>query len=198
MNLLVIESSGSEGSVAAICDGNVAGVWEFQSPRGRGGAMFPALEAAVKACGPLDRVVVGTGPGGYNGLRMAMAAGWGIARAHGAKLFGVPSLLGYDAPEYFAAGDARGGRWFLAKVASGSFIEEPTLLDPAELRQRLVPGLPVFVNGSAADMLPGAVSLAPRADILAGREASFGPAEPLYLKPPHITVPSAKPPLIRG
>lgn len=193
MNQLVIEASGPEGSVAVTRGGELVGFWGFQSPRGRGGAMFPALEAAVKAGGPFGEVVVGTGPGGYNGLRMAMAAGWGIARAHGAKLFGVPSLLGYEAPDYFAAGDARGGRWFLARVADGRWVDAPVLLDLADLRQRLLPGVPVFISGSDAQELPGATCLAPRADVIARRPGAFGPPVPIYLKPPHITEPKPQP-----
>lgn len=190
MNLLCIESSGSEGSIATLAGESLSGVWRFESPRGRGGAMFPALQSAVASCGRIETVVVGSGPGGYNGLRMAMAAGWGIAQAHGARLVGVPSLLGYDAPEYFVAGDARGGQWFFARVAGGQFVEPPALMPPALLRKRLVPGRPVFLAGAPSPSLPEAICLAPSAAILATRSAAFGPAEPVYLKPPHITAPS--------
>lgn len=192
MNVLCIESSGSEGSIATLEDGSLSGVWKFESPRGRGGAMFSALQAAMESCGPIGTVVVGSGPGGYNGLRMAMAAGWGIAQAHSARMFGVPSLLGYDAAEYFVAGDARGGQWFLARVTSGWFSLPPTLMPLTSLHERLVPGLPVFLAGPPAPSLPEAVCLAPSAAILAARTSSFGAPEPLYLKPPHITSPAGK------
>jgi len=192
MSLLCIESSGSEGSIATLANGSISGVWKFESPRGRGGAMFPALQSAVESCGRIATVVVGSGPGGYNGLRMAMAAGWGIAQAHSAQLFGVPSLLGYDAPEYFVAGDARGGQWFFAHVAGGQFVEPPALLPPASLREQIVSGLPVFVAAPPSPFLPEAISLAPSAAILATRAGAFGPAEPVYLKPPHISTPTGR------
>ena len=42
----------------------------------------------------LDRVVAGTGPGSYNGIRAALAGGWGIAQARGIPFVGICSLLG--------------------------------------------------------------------------------------------------------
>lgn len=192
MNLLCIESSGAEGSIAMLEGGSLSGLWKFASPRGRGGAMFPALQAATESCGPIGTVVVGSGPGGYNGLRMAMAAGWGIAQAHSARLFGVPSLLGYDAPEYFVAGDARGGQWFLARVTSGRFSVPPTLIPLTSLHEHLVPSVPIFLVGPPSPFLPEAICQAPSAAILATCTSAFGTPAPLYLKPPHITSPSGK------
>lgn len=41
----------------------------------------------------IGALVLGEGPGSYTGLRIALAAGLGIALAHGAKVYGVSSLL---------------------------------------------------------------------------------------------------------
>ena len=150
--------------------------------------MFAHLESVLRDCGDLNVVVVGTGPGRYNGLRAAISAAWGIARARGARLAGVPSLLGYEAPEYFVAGDARAGQWFLARVAHGIFLSQPALYSPEVARGILDPGIPVFAT-SRLDGLPEAVVAVPSAGVLALRD--FGPPVPSYLKPPHITKPSA-------
>ena len=188
MNVLAIESSCQTGSVAVLNDGAVVSSREFDSPRGRGTEMFAHLESALRDLSGLDLVVVGTGPGRYNGLRAAISAAWGIARARGARLAGVPSLLGYEAPEYFVAGDARAGQWFLARVAHGKFLIPPALYSPEVASGILENGIPVFTT-SRLDGLPEAVVAAPSAGGLALRD--FGPPVPSYLKPPHITKPSA-------
>jgi len=191
MKILAIESSGPEGSVAVLEDNSLTGSWSFSSPRGRGGGLFPALEAAFTKCGAPDTVVVGTGPGGYNGLRASAAAAWGISKVHGSQLVGVPSLLGYEAPEYFVAGDARGGQWFLARVADSRFLLEPALVFPDEAEKILIPGIPVFTPGGMLAGIQGGICAPPQARLLALRTAAFGEAVPIYLKPPHITKPAS-------
>jgi len=191
MKILAIESSGPEGSVAVLEDNVLADSWTFSSPRGRGGGLFPALESAFVKCGPPDTIVVGTGPGGYNGLRASTAAAWGISKIHGSKLVGVPSLLGYEATEYFVAGDARGGQWFLSHVADGRFLLEPVLIAPDQASEMLIPGIPVFTPGGQLPGIPEAICSPPQARLLALRSHAFGDAHPIYLKPPHITKPAA-------
>ena len=191
MNTLSIECSCQHGSVAVLKDGAVVESWEFENPRGRGSELFAHLEFAVGGRGSPGLVVVGTGPGSYNGLRTSIAAAWGIARACGARLAGVSSLLGYDAPEYFVAGDARAGQWFLAHVADGKFLSPPALYRPPEARGFLKPGIPVF-TASVLEDLPEALVAPPRAAILAARDIVDGLPVPVYLKPPHITKPAAR------
>ena len=189
MNVLAIECSCQRGSVAVLSDGVVRESWEFESPRGRGAELFIHLESALRGTTPLDVVVVGTGPGSYNGLRMSIAAAWGIARARGIRLAGISSLLGYEEPEYFILGDARAGQLFFAHVTKGKFHRPPALIFPPELPQLLHSGIPVF-STSPLSNLPEAVVAAPRAEILATRDYEDGLPEPLYLKPPHITKPT--------
>ena len=133
-------------------------------------------------------MIVGTGPGSYNGLRMAISSAWGVARARGAKLAGVSSLLGYDAPEYFIAGDARANQWFIAHVANGAFLSRPALVSPQEAQNGLLPGIPVFATSGLKGL--EAIVAPPRAAILARRNFVEGVPEPLYLKAPHITKPA--------
>ena len=192
MNMLAIECSCQQGSLAVLKDGSVVGSWEFENPRGRGSELFARLESALGGKWRPDLVVVGTGPGSYNGLRTSIAAAWGIARACGARLAGGASLLGYDAPEYFVAGDARAGQWFLAHVANGKFLLPPALYSPGEARAILKPETPVFTTSVLQD-LPEAIAAPPRAAILAVRDFVEGPPVPFYLKPPHITNPAHPP-----
>jgi len=190
-NVLAIECSCPLGCVTVLKDGAIVKSWEFESPRGRGTELFALLESALRGPGRPDLVVAGTGPGSYNGLRTAIAAAWGIARASGARLAGVSSLLGYDAPEYFVVGDARAGQWFLAHVANGKFLCPPALHSSREAHELLNPGIPVFTTSTLED-LPEAIVAPPRAGILAVRDFVEGQPIPFYLKPPHITQPAAR------
>jgi tRNA threonylcarbamoyl adenosine modification protein YeaZ len=57
--------------------------------------LLPTLDrllAATPDAGPVRAVFVGTGPGSFTGLRVAIATAMGIARGTGADLRGVPSL----------------------------------------------------------------------------------------------------------
>lgn len=191
MNILAIECSCRQGSVAVLEDGVIVKLWKFESPRGRGTELFTHLESALRDYGHPGLVVVGTGPGSYNGLRTSIAAAWGIAIARGARLAGVPSLLGYDAPEYFVAGDARANQWFVAHVANGKFLSPPALYSPQEALGLLKPGAPVFTTSGLED-LPEAIVAPPCAGILGLRDFAEGLPVPAYLKPPHITKPTTR------
>ena len=57
--------------------------------------LLPALDELLGRAGARARdvelLVVGTGPGSFTGLRVAAATAYGLARATGAGLFGIPS-----------------------------------------------------------------------------------------------------------
>ncbi len=188
MRILAVENSGAEGSVAIVGDGGVEHMESFSSPRGRGSGLFPALARAVESGADIDLVLAGTGPGSYNGLRASIAAAWGLAHARKIPVAGICSLLGYGAADYFILGDARAGEWFCGRVAGGRLAGETELLPPEVARERVGGDLPVFAT-SVLPGIPHAIVACPRADILAARMPSAGPAEPFYLKPPHITRP---------
>jgi tRNA threonylcarbamoyladenosine biosynthesis protein TsaB len=187
MSTLVIENSASEGSVALVSsEGKVEQDAHFSGPRGRGSALFDALATVVSASSAIDRVLVGTGPGSYNGLRAAIAAAWGLGQARGIPVRGVSSLLGYDAPAYCVVGDARAGQWFVAEVADGVFLRSPELIPAGSL------DLAAFPSVFSASEIPGTLRRFPQASILARATGSSDSVEPLYLKPPHITQPRQK------
>lgn len=188
MKILAIECSSASGSIALVEAGRI--YWElvFENPRGRGGEFFAALEEASVRCDDFERVLVGTGPGSYNGLRASIAAAWGLARARGAPLQGIASVFGYDAAEYVVLGDARAGQWFFAHVRDGRLVRDIGLLSPEEARRAIPSGLPVFTTSPLMD---SACYECPRARFFPARIDEAGPAEPIYLKPPHITKPAA-------
>ncbi len=190
--ILALDSSFAAGSVALMRDGRVLREIRVETPRGRGGAMFAALEEILRGTSDLRRVVVGTGPGSYNGIRSAIAAGWGIAIARKIPVTGVSSLLGLAEGEYCTAGDARRGQYFFARVRDGSFLEPPVLMDAEELKSRV--GMGTVLTPAEVPFLPGAVVRMPEAARLARLGAASEPEmpEPIYLKPAFITAPRTR------
>jgi tRNA threonylcarbamoyladenosine biosynthesis protein TsaB len=186
MRILAIESSSSEGSVALAADGRVLQTLTFENPRQHSAPFFAAFEDLLPRLDDLDLVLVGTGPGSYNPLRSSIAAAWGFARARGIPLRGVPSLLGYDSPHYQVLGDARANQWFIATIRDAAFTSPPALVTPADAMALLDSSIPLF---QTSPMVQNACLLAPSAARLALLPDAAGPAEPCYLKPPHITQP---------
>lgn len=182
MKLLAIECSTAQGSVARVEGECIVEEVVFESPRGRGAALFTALEDILKGWEP-DGVVVGTGPGSYNGIRIAIAAGWGVARSRGIPARGVLSVLGFSEENFTLLGDARAGQWFVAKVSGGVSNGEPELIPQGQVpeHERLITTTELGISGAAV--------LRPRASLLARHWETAGKLEPVYLKPPHITAP---------
>lgn len=185
--ILAIDSSASRGSVALVEGGRTVLEIFVDTPRGRGGALFSALEEILVESPSLERVVVGTGPGSYNGIRAAIAGGWGIAHTRKIPFVGICSLRGLAEGDYCAVGDARRGQYYFARVQNGQMEDAPILLDPEDIPAR-VTGSRVLVPGPIA-FLPEAEIVMPSAARLAGLapERSDSVPEPFYLKAPFIT-----------
>lgn len=184
MRTLTIECSSSVGSVALTENNHPIITRSFENPRGRGTMLFSVLEEVIADSKAFDHVLVGTGPGSYNALRSSVAAAWGIAKARRIRVSGISSVLGYDAGEYFVVGDARSNQCFFAHVSKGRLTSPMELLNPEIASSRLIAGIPVYSTG--ANLLDAEI-IHPSASTLARHAAQAGPAEPIYLKPPHIT-----------
>jgi tRNA threonylcarbamoyladenosine biosynthesis protein TsaB len=204
MTRLAIECSTARGSVALAPEGGAV-LWQtdFTAGRGQGGKLFAALAAAWRVSaaagdGKLAGIVVGLGPGSYSGVRQAIAAATGLSVATGAPLAGVPSPLGLetDVAAYLAIGDARRGTFYYTAVERGVCVVGPLLVESrealaAQLAQR--PDWPVLTVECALDdaLFAGAEEALPDAGRLLGVPASQSRSlylEPLYLRPPAITL----------
>jgi len=149
------------------------------------------LDQAAARPTELNRIVVGTGPGSFTGLRLGLAAARALAFALDLKVAGVSTLdaLAAGAPGALPVIDARRREIF---VANG----EPRALAPAELE--LVQGTLCVGNGAVryrtileaagAEIPPDRDERhLPRARFHAQLAHDFGPAEavePLYLRVP--------------
>ncbi len=197
MNVLAIECSTVQGSVAALRDGKLVFHESFVSERGHSSDLFTSLDRAVRNVGHFARIAVGLGPGSYSGVRIAIAAAMGLQFGRDAELVGLPSVLAIDteAASYRVIGDARRGRFYFAEVQERICLEGPLLLTPEELLQKLsVSEVPVFCSASIPQFpqaelaFPSARFLGTLAALDKGISAR-GNLEPIYLTAPYITWP---------
>lgn len=198
MKILALELSSAAASVAVAENGHLRDVRRFDAPRGRGAEVFALLDEMRPSWSGLDRFAVGLGPGSYNGLRVACALTGSFQLALGIEIVAAPSccLLDVKDSHYFAAGDARGDRIWWAAVDDRRLAGEIELLPRDEFSRRAAAAdRPLYRVGpirGVADLPPASPDAAVLA-ILADHLEPLDPArlEPLYLKPPHITLPRA-------
>jgi len=95
--ILAIETSQREGSVALRDELGLIRAESLRSFRRHEDDLLPAIDRVVKASGmlhtDLDAVAVSVGPGGFTGLRIAIAAAKMLAEVLEVKLAAVPSAL---------------------------------------------------------------------------------------------------------
>lgn len=202
--ILALDSSTENGSAALVAGDRTVREIEFPGGRSRAGGAAHALATLAEV--EVRAVVVGLGPGSYNGIRSAVALAWGFARARKIRLSGIPSLLCIAPGEFLAAGDARQSQFYFAHVRDWEFVTPPELVTQAGLLERMAahPTLEVLVPSALG--LPRERVSTPRAALLAhvscmNRPALAQPTSdsgstapipipiPLYLKPPHVTTP---------
>ena len=206
MNILSLECSSSHASIALHAPCPAEHSWTAE--RNHDAFLFPALQDCLRSLGEggeLPLILVGTGPGSYGGIRVALAAAVGVALVRHSRVVAIPSWE----PLAAATGcqvlsDARRGGWAL--YAAGASIEVFNSADP--IRHRIEQGEDIRSgesNSSLArvgiilqhtDLVPTArqlidfwLSLSPeKRDEFAAK-----PTGPLYVRPPHITEAKRKP-----
>lgn len=197
------------------------GVWVQKAAQieiGAGGhaeALMPMLDRVMRAAQlaftDLDRIVVTLGPGGFTGVRVAVAAARGLVLATGAAGVGISTLdalameargklgdPGASSPVSVAV-DARRDMVFFAHYAPGAETATPHLLSGEEAAARIAGHDPHAVVGSAAETVAriaahlGSAAEARLTDLQpdaatfggrAARHAGEGPLKPIYLRPP--------------
>ncbi len=202
MLTLSIESSVSRASAAVVDSHGTLDAVEYHA--GRGSSPEPLtnfLVASLQKFAKPQNIVVGLGPGSYSGVRIAIATALGLALATRAKLFGLPSVIGIrtTSTRFRVVGDARRDSVYHALVEGACCLTGPELLEKAQLLELLErsPELPVFTTDRlpwlqhAQSATPDAARLAeifqhPDAQPVSGDHG----LEPLYLRPPNITVPA--------
>jgi tRNA threonylcarbamoyladenosine biosynthesis protein TsaB len=195
--VLALELSTSCGSVAVVGRGELLYEASFQAKRSHNAQVFGPLREALEAAGEgLRGIVVGTGPGSYTGVRIAIAAAQGVGLSRGVPVTGVTSLLGCGERGAFGVvGDARRGRFYVATMGVGALEPVIELVDPDGVRDLMERArLARWVTCDAVAPIEGVELVRPRATELARLAAEFPDEawrtmlmEPLYLEGAFIT-----------
>ncbi len=221
MLILALDASLSRCSVALLGDGRILAHRARDGERGHAAALPPMAAAVLAEAGlraaDLDAVSAVVGPGGFTGLRAALALAQGIALGAKLPVIGVSTgeaLAAALPPEQragravWAALDNRRGRVVLERFAPGaaSPAAPPEVFSADELPP-VAAGARVAVAGDAAEAvaerlaargadallssarLPDAAAAARVAALrLSGRLPPL-PARPLYAEPPAVRRP---------
>ena len=142
-----------------------------------------------------------------SGIRVALAVADGLSRVHGSRVAAFSSWngLGLHHGEACVMSDARRGGWTWGRLENGVLTDVPAVLPAEQARASVAEcmgkGVPVFSTETAdhlaAREMSGIVPVYPSAEALGAvwlslaearrEELLESPAEPLYVRAPHIT-----------
>lgn len=196
--ILAIEGASTDVSIAlAEHDGTIVAADEWTSARRQSAELLPRVLDLLKSSGrrldDVSALAVGTGPGSFTGLRVAMALAKGLALALHRPIVGVPSLVAWleQEPAAVAAVARAGARdGYVLPRGEG----QPMIAERDRLASRLA-GQPIVAPRelAAAFELGNALhpAAAPAMARLAARRLAGDPAgddlqrlEPIYLRAP--------------
>lgn len=168
MRLLALDTATESCSVALAVDGRLHARSEVL-PRQAAEQLLPWIDALLAEAGvarsQLDAIAVGRGPGGFTGVRLAVAVAQGLAWALDRPLLGVSSLAalamqagGVTGERVLAAIDARMGELYVGRFridADGLAqpIDDESMSTPAALQLDGADWLGVGTGFAAADGL---------------------------------------------
>jgi tRNA threonylcarbamoyladenosine biosynthesis protein TsaB len=194
---LAFDTATHVATVALLADGELLGERTTVARRVLLDA-YELLDAAGSNVADVERVIVGTGPGSFTGIRVGLASARGLALALGIPIAGVSTLAALEAGAPGALGVIDAGRREVFARVDGA----PQALAAADVV--VEPGTLVVGDGArryrGVFELAGAVVPAdtderhlPQARHLARLATTFAAAddvEPVYVRPPDAKVPA--------
>lgn len=213
---IAIETTSSRGSVALARGCELIKTVEFEASRRPSELLMEPLGEILDLAGEgrIELVVVGTGPGSYNGARVGIAAGQGIGIVHRCPTVGISSLESLptvrSGGKCVALGDARRGTFFTVDLNDGRLLAAPVLSDHLKFEERVQraveDGEALVTLDEVSRLGLGDYQIRPelpcaaflleswlsRADDEREELARLSP-QPFYLRPPHITKPKESP-----
>lgn len=149
MNTLVIDRSTDVQSVAWATDGDVVVERMLEGLDCRSGEWTLMVRDFIaeqgKGAAP-DRIVVGTGPGSFAGIRAALAFAQGYAIGSRCRVLGLPSACACACAEGPSAviGDARRGKFWIALFDGFHLIRKIFQVEKDELHACIPLSAPVY------------------------------------------------------
>jgi len=217
--ILALDAAGSACSAALWRDGTVLQSCFAEMDYGHAQALMPMVEEVIAPVGypALDLICVGTGPGAYTGLRIAISAARGLALATGLPALGVENFeihalaarrCGCEGPLAVILETRRAEFYVRLFDADDAPLGDAEVLEGEALAARLeTQAQPLFLAGDAvarflsdttdvpdiAGKHMGQADAALLAEIAARRPVapSTVPPSPVYLRPPDTTPPRA-------
>lgn len=207
--LLVLETSCALSSAAVWNGKELLCRVDWRAERNHSSAIFEAVRQALDSLEGqlLKEIAVGSGPGAYGGIRVALAVADGLSLVHGSRVAAFSSWngLGIHDDEAFVMSDARRGGWTWGRLEHGFLMAPPEVLPAEQARARVAEclknGIPVYSTETAETLsareMAGIVPAVPDAEALGTAWLALAPdrreeflkglAEPLYVRAPHIT-----------
>ena len=194
--VLALDLSTPRGHIAVLRGEAVVYEQAFTSHRSHNSLLYAPLAQALDIAGAdLEKLIIGTGPGSYTGVRISIAAAQGVALSRQVPLVGLCSLVTLsDEADYLVAGDARRGKFYSAQVCHGLLIEDITLHEADSLQAWLAarPGLPCFTSDATAPLgIDRILSTPPSAVLLARHGSALTESDhdlqPIYVQDAFIT-----------
>lgn len=204
MILLAIETSVSQASVSLWRHDAEIYTSTWEAERNHDAFLFPALQQALDALSDgeqPDYILIGAGPGSYGGVRVALAAGVGIATVTGAKLVALESWAQLADGDACVVADARRGGWTVrlpdGKIEVMSTAQVQALAHPIYTTEAagvldsrgITSARKEKLNPTASGIVCTWLAMTPEQQATAASR----PAEPIYVRPPHITASVRKP-----
>jgi tRNA threonylcarbamoyladenosine biosynthesis protein TsaB len=185
---------------------------------GQAAALMPMIERVMHRAGvaytDLARIAVAVGPGGFTGIRVAIATARGLGLAAKVPVIGISSFqaaANVDVKDraqrrLFVLIDSRREETYFAELdARLDLIGAPRILMPAEVVALIAPAAPALVLGdgaalidsTAAGKFPDGIAIRPtRVDAVAVAALAADPDRrfdlpplPVYLRPPDVSKP---------
>lgn len=155
--LLVLETSCVQSSVAAWSGESLLCQAAWRAERNHSSAIFKAVRQVLDALEGrrLKEIVVGSGPGAYGGIRVALAVADGLSLVHGSRVAAFSSWngLGLHHGEACVMSDARRGGWTWGRLENGVLTDVPAVLPAEQARASVAEcmgkGVPVFSTETA-------------------------------------------------
>jgi len=186
-------------------------------------AILKGMESTSTVFHELELIVVALGPGPFNGLRVAVSTAKGLGAGTGAAVVGISTLAaeahrcspgtGTVRPVIAAGRTAVATALFEWRDGAWAQVEDTRLVDAAELAQFVDESAPLC--GEIDEVFAAAQAAAPELALriatgsrsrpeslaelgwkrfCAGDVASVSALQPLYARPPHITIPKDRRP----